>query len=67
MYVNPTGFAELRKRVEDLYRAHEQELEEVMCSHGNLSFLVDNSLRSYFRIYNGWHYFVISKSRQIEF
>ncbi|AQL06792.1 putative GTP diphosphokinase RSH1, chloroplastic [Zea mays] len=28
MYVNPTGFAELRKRVEDLYKAHEQELEE---------------------------------------
>lgn len=28
MYVNPIGFAELRKRVEDLYKAHEQELEE---------------------------------------
>ncbi|ONL97905.1 Putative GTP diphosphokinase RSH1 chloroplastic [Zea mays] len=28
MYVNPTGFAELRKRVEDLYKSHEQELEE---------------------------------------
>ncbi|GJN31425.1 hypothetical protein PR202_gb19822 [Eleusine coracana subsp. coracana] len=28
MYVDPTGFAELRKRVEDLYKAHEQELEE---------------------------------------
>ncbi|KAL6902059.1 hypothetical protein ACP4OV_004935 [Aristida adscensionis] len=28
MYVNPTDFAELRKRVEDLYKAHEQELEE---------------------------------------
>ncbi|PWZ23965.1 putative GTP diphosphokinase RSH1, chloroplastic [Zea mays] len=28
MYVNPTGFAELGKRVEDLYKAHEQELEE---------------------------------------
>jgi hypothetical protein len=24
-------------------------------SHGNLSFLIDNSLRSCFRIYNGWH------------
>jgi GTP pyrophosphokinase len=31
MYVNPTGFAELRKRVEELYKAHEQELEEVLC------------------------------------
>jgi GTP pyrophosphokinase len=31
MYVNPTGFAELGKRVEDLYKAHEQELEEVLC------------------------------------
>ncbi|XP_062211215.1 putative GTP diphosphokinase RSH1, chloroplastic [Phragmites australis] len=28
MYVNPTDFTELRKRVEDLYKAHEQELEE---------------------------------------
>ncbi|KAG2540918.1 hypothetical protein PVAP13_9NG589100 [Panicum virgatum] len=28
MYVNPMGFVELRKRVEDLYKAHEQELEE---------------------------------------
>uniref|UniRef100_A0A804MKY7 RelA/SpoT domain-containing protein n=1 Tax=Zea mays TaxID=4577 RepID=A0A804MKY7_MAIZE len=28
MYVNPTSFAELRKSVEDLYKAHEQELEE---------------------------------------
>ncbi|ONM00073.1 Putative GTP diphosphokinase RSH1 chloroplastic [Zea mays] len=28
MYVNPTSCAQLRKRVEDLYKAHEQELEE---------------------------------------
>jgi GTP pyrophosphokinase len=31
MYVNPIGFVELRKRVEDLYKSHEQELEEVLC------------------------------------
>uniref|UniRef100_I1PB64 Putative GTP diphosphokinase RSH1, chloroplastic n=1 Tax=Oryza glaberrima TaxID=4538 RepID=I1PB64_ORYGL len=28
MYMNPGDFAELKKRVEDLYKAHEQELEE---------------------------------------
>jgi GTP pyrophosphokinase len=28
MYVNPTGFAGVRKRVEDLYKAHEQELQD---------------------------------------
>lgn len=31
MYMNPGDFAELKKRVEDLYKAHEQELEEVLC------------------------------------
>jgi tetrahydromethanopterin S-methyltransferase subunit G len=29
MYMNPGDFAELRKRVEDIFKAHEQELEEV--------------------------------------
>ncbi|XP_044981535.1 putative GTP diphosphokinase RSH1, chloroplastic isoform X2 [Hordeum vulgare subsp. vulgare] len=28
MYMNPGDFAELRKRVEDIFKAHEQELEE---------------------------------------
>ncbi|XP_020086228.1 putative GTP diphosphokinase RSH1, chloroplastic isoform X3 [Ananas comosus] len=28
MYTNPSDFAELKKRVEDLYRDHEKELEE---------------------------------------
>lgn len=30
MYMNPSDFAELKKRVEALYKDHEKELEEVL-------------------------------------
>ena len=39
MYMNPGDFAELRKRVEDIFKAHEQELEEVLFWYCTIMFL----------------------------
>jgi hypothetical protein len=57
--MNPGDFAELRKRVEDIFKAHEQELEEVLFQYSTDMFLrVEVMLFLY--------YFEIFNSRQIE-
>ena len=53
------GFVELRKRVEDLYKAHEQELEEVLCLIATYMFwLLQHDSTSFSCVCNGWHYFL---------
>jgi hypothetical protein len=61
MYVNPTRFAELRKRVEDLYKAHKHELEEVLCLFGSAFklWLILHDPIPFSHVCNGWHEFEI--------
>jgi hypothetical protein len=57
--MNPGDFAELRKRVEDIFKAHEQELEEVLFRYSTNMFL-------HVEVMMFLDYFEIFNSRQIE-